>query len=69
VITKIVSTAISARAKCISSECAAEVEITCDPPVAMEPAAEFAPFGLFVLRNRGKTIATGRCERILEAVE
>lgn len=68
VISKIVSTALSTRAKCIGSDCTAKIEVTCDPPVAMETATEFAPLALFVLRNRGKTIATGQCERILESV-
>lgn len=68
-IAKLISTATSARVKCLPSDCTAEVELTCDPPVAIEPVTEFAPFGLFILRNRGKTIATGRCQEIIEFIE
>jgi len=47
--------------KSVPPDSRAQVEIACDKPLVIERFSDFPLFGQFILRNRGKTVATGQC--------
>ncbi len=43
----------------------AEVELLAVNPIAIESFDSFPPFSQFILRNKGKTIASGSCIKLM----
>ncbi|OQR98185.1 translation elongation factor 1-alpha [Achlya hypogyna] len=51
--------------RCITRNCSAVVQITCQRPICLELFADFRQLGRFTLRDRGSTLAAGIVTEIL----